>query len=501
MIIKPEYGFEKMSEGFNYLAEGIYGIEPILELAEKHNVSMPVYRSLYEVLLNKKDPRLLIETVKNPEKFEELFEKTKIYVTERKKGLEKKHGGFFKKAILKNSTGNLLNRQNFEQAFINLRSALLKKYEENPGLKNTDFEFYENEYELFKKIDINNIKKELPDICKFYIEDISDNFSYIAYKVFIKIIKILNLFYRLFIKIHIERTLEDNVKISGNPVKIKKINNSSNIVYVSTYRSYLDTAYVNMAIDRYGLHIPRFFIEKNILKSKIIKSVLKLMGGYFIDSEKLSNPVYREVTKNYLSTLIEHGVQVLFFPEMDLSTDGTIGKINREFLSVVMDALYKNAEEIALIPVEVSYFKKPAWFDANGPGSALTLKKILENRIKINFSEPIFVSDFSNSDDMVARLSENIEIKWKSDSHIFPHYIFCRIIKENNYTLKISGADKLIEEMLIKYSIKKFKPKHVLKKGIFFIEKNNIGRGSVDNGELKIFNSEEIDYYSNLIYD
>jgi glycerol-3-phosphate dehydrogenase len=72
MIIKPEYGFEKMSESFNYLAEGVYVIEPILELAKKYKIQMPVYRSLYEILLNKKDPRLLIETVKNPEKFNQV---------------------------------------------------------------------------------------------------------------------------------------------------------------------------------------------------------------------------------------------------------------------------------------------------------------------------------------------------------------------------------------------------------------------------------------------
>ena len=64
---KPEFVLEKMSKNLHYLAEGAYAIEPLIELAEKKNIAIPVYRSLYEVLLNKKDPSLLIETIKNPD--------------------------------------------------------------------------------------------------------------------------------------------------------------------------------------------------------------------------------------------------------------------------------------------------------------------------------------------------------------------------------------------------------------------------------------------------
>jgi len=499
MIIKPDYGFEKMSEKFNYLAEGIYVIEPILELAEKYKISMPVYKSLYEVLLNKKDPKLLIETVKNPGKFDQMVGETKIYVTEKKRGLEKKRGGIFKKPILKRSVSNILNNPAFESELVNFRNAFLKSYEENKNLKKNDPDFSQKEYDLFRKINFNNIDKELSHICKLYIEDISDNFNYLAYKIIIKIIKIINFFYILLIKSHSEKVLENNIKLSGNYNKLKKINNTSNVVYVSTYRSYLDFAYINMAVDRYGLYIPRFFIERKVLKSKIKKYFLNLMGAYCIDSEKLVNPIYREVAQNYLATLIEHGIQILFFPEVHLSKNGAIGEINKEFLSTIMNALYKNTEEIALIPIEVSYYKKPEGVYYNGSNNEVSIKRILDNRIKINFSDPIFVSEFSNSENMVSMLSENIDKKWRSDSHIFPHYILCKIIKDNNYQLNLDKAYELVLESLRKYNIKKYKTKNVLKKGVVFILKNNMG--TINDKELLIFNKEEIDYYSNLIYN
>jgi glycerol-3-phosphate dehydrogenase (NAD(P)+) len=499
MIINPEYGFEKMSERFNYLAEGIYVIEPILELAEKHKIPMPVYRSLYEILLNKKDPKLLIETVKNPAKFEEIFERTRIYVTRRKRGLEKKRGGIFKKAILKNILNNFSNSSNLKSELIKYINGFVKDYSAKTEKTKRDADFSQKEYDLLKRIDASNVDKALPDVCKLYIEDIADNFNYLAYKIIIKIIKILNVLYMLLVRSHSELTLENNVKISGSLRRIRKIHNTTNVVYVSTCRSYLDFAYVNLAVDSYGLHVPRFFIERKVLKSRIMKYILKLMGAYVIDSGRLANPIYKETVQNYLATLIEHGVQVLFFPEMNLSKDGEIGEINTEFLSTILTAMYKNSEEISLVPVEVSYYKKPALIDFSGSDTALSVKKILDNRIRINFSEPVFVSDFSNSSDIISMLANNITNKWKSDSYIFPHYVLCRIIKEKNYELNINNAMDYIQEFQQRYNVRKYKTKHIYKKGLDFILKNNIG--TIENGFLKIIEKEEINYYSNLIYN
>ncbi len=98
---RPDHVLEKMSRRLNYLAEGAYAIEPLIEYAAKRNIFIPVYRSLYEILLNNRDPRLLIETVKNPERFNEIFNTTKIHTTRRKKGMERAGGALFKKLILK----------------------------------------------------------------------------------------------------------------------------------------------------------------------------------------------------------------------------------------------------------------------------------------------------------------------------------------------------------------------------------------------------------------
>ena len=101
---KPDLVIHRLSKGLHYLAEGAYAIEPLIDLAVRHNIPIPVYRSLYEVLLNKKNPTLLIETIKNPQKFEELYRNTKIHVSSRKKGLETVRGAVFSTKIEAEST-------------------------------------------------------------------------------------------------------------------------------------------------------------------------------------------------------------------------------------------------------------------------------------------------------------------------------------------------------------------------------------------------------------
>lgn len=499
MQFRPEHIIEKMSEKFNYLAEGAYAIEPIIELAEKSNISIPVYKALYEVLLNKMNPELLIETVKNPQKFDEICENTKIQVFERKIGMEKTRGTIFKKLIIKKSSEKFVNDSDYRKALFEYRKSYLDRVEKENDKGKFSSKRLEKEYKLFKQLDANNYKKKLPIICKFYVNEFSDIFNFFTFKIFVKYMKLINLKNVIFRKYHGKKLLETNIKISGYLENIRNIKDRTNMVYMSTYRSYFDFVFISFAIDKYGLHVPRFFIDSKIVNSRLKRFLFRLTGGYIIDSDKFSNPVYRDVIETYLSTLIEHGVQILFFPELEISRDGRIGNINKEFLSMIMRSLYKNNEEIALIPTEVSYYRKPSEIEDESSTLLPPLKNILDNRVTINFSDPIFASDFSNTTKALTQLSDTIYDRWRSDSNIFPHYILCKIIKENNNILEMESAKQYIKEFLREYKLEnRYKAKQILKTGIEFIEKNDIGQQI--NGELKISKPEELDYYANLLY-
>ncbi len=491
----PDHVLEKMSERFNYLAEGAYAIEPIIELAESHNISIPVYKALYEILLNKKDTSLLIETVKKPDMFEELFEQTKILTTEKKVGLEKATGSVFKKAIIRDTMEKFLNDPELLNMLFETKRMILEGGNRKDRSNRLMMKHAVKEYELFKKLDPKNPKKGLKNLCKFYIDDISDSFNFFAYKFIVKCVKFLNIFRLIFGSRYNRKLFENNVKVRGNISEIKKIDDTSNIVYVSTYRSCFDFAYINMAIDRFGLHVPRFCFEKKSVNKKLKEYIIRLMGGYIIDFGRTGNPIYQEISRNYLSTLIGHGVHIVFFPEITVSRDGTIGKINHDFLSVIMESLFKNTEEIALVPMEISYYKRPN--QKYSQDDALNLKKILSNRVDVNFSSPILASDFSKGEKGIPELAATIEESWKLDSHIFPHYIFCRIVKNNNYQLSIDRAGIQINEFLMMNDTRiNYKPRVILKEGANFVLKGKIGE--IKNGRIVINRTDDIDYYSNL---
>ena len=146
--------------------------------------------------------------------------------------------------------------------------------------------------------------------------------------------------------------------------------------------------------------------------------------------------------------------------------------------------------------MEISYYKRPNQ-KAKDPSDALNLKIILSNRVDVNFSSPILASDFSKGEKGIPELASTIEQRWKSDSHIFPHYIFCRIVKDNNYQLSIDKANSQINEFLLTNDTRvNYKPRVILKEGANFVLKGKIGE--IKNGRIVINRTDDIDYYSNL---
>lgn len=502
MRFKPESVFEKMSERLHYLAEGAYAIEPLIEIAAKKHISIPVYQALYEILLNKKSPALLIETVKNPNKFDELYEKAKVQVSKRKKGMERTKASIFKSIIINDVVAKFNQDPELTSQLFEFRDLFLAHIEkERPRKtrirhdKNRD-----SEIRLFTEISHENLVRVLGDISKLYLNSFVDRFNIFSYRLFYGILKLINLPTVLFRRNYHKGLMKDNIRIRGDLDSIRKISDNSNLVYAPTYRSYFDFLFINIAISRLSLHVPRFFVSNTVINSFFRELMIKLSGGYIIDVYKFINPIYKEVIKSYLSTLVQHGIPVLFFPEIYVSKDGNIRNINQEFISSIMESLFKNNEEIALIPIEVSYYTKPFGLQMDDFQEDISLKKdVLNNTVEINFSKPVFISEFSSVDKSVSHLADVLHARWKSDSFIFPHYIFCKILKENNYTLPLDNIKKTIRRCLAELEVGlDYKSAAILKFGIDFIRKSGIGE--ITRDRITVSRREDVDYYANLLY-
>ncbi|MFC1671022.1 NAD(P)H-dependent glycerol-3-phosphate dehydrogenase [Spirochaetota bacterium] len=489
---KPQYVIEKMSKKLNYLAEGAYAIEPIIELAYENNISIPVYRSLYEVLLNKKDPSLLIETIKNPSKFKEIYNKTKIQVKTKKSGLEKVKGYIFKDMIFQNIVNKFIsekeNGNNKNNIILsNLKNTIkdIKTIKDFKG--NKDVYISRKEYKLIDKLNENNFNKIIETLTKIYVNRIIDNFNTVFNWIFLQYIKICNVF-------NILSNKSFGIKLSGDLRKIQNIKDSINTIYVSTFKDIYDYIFIIYLIHKNNLPFPRFFVSMDAITSKRDKFFIKLAGGFIIDTNKLSNILYRESLSQYIAVMIEHGVPILYFPQNKPSEGISISKIKYDFFSIIIESLFTHTVEIALIPIELSYYKTKKHSNV----SRLSVFNILKNKVSINFSNPIYLSDYTKNPHSITGISEIIKAVWKKDSIVLPHQILSKIIVNNDFYLTVNNAKLFVHEFVSNNNIKLNTPADsIFTEGLEFLTQNKII--SISSGKINIIEKETVENLAEIV--
>jgi glycerol-3-phosphate dehydrogenase (NAD(P)+) len=421
---KPEYVLEKMSEKLHYLAEGAYAIEPLIELAEKNNISIPVYRSLYEVLLNKKEPSLLIETIKNPDNFAEIYNNAKIHIKDKKKGLEKLKGKAFKKLILNGILSKLESNSVFSESENDITNNLKNSISIN---KTGNIFLFKNEEKLITEIKTGNSKKVYKKLIRLYLTEIIDHYSPFYYQLFIKFLTVKYYWMKLFGN-------KNRINVSGDFHNLHSLRNSVNTIYTAKYKNLNDFIYYSYGISRYILPVPRFFVPAEFLTNRFIKYMIRKSGGFIIHQSKLSNTLYLECIMEYLSILASHGVPFLYFPELQGEDSPLLGP-NDKFFKMLNSVMFKETTEVVLIPSEITY---------SGRIDEAESKHIFTEPVGVNFSSPVFLSEYTRQSSSDIPISELIHKIWILDEIILPHYIICGILYENNFAVKVSKLKKMI---------------------------------------------------------
>ena len=212
--------------------------------------------------------------------------------------------------------------------------------------------------------------------------------------------------------------------------------------------------------------MPRFFIPDTVKPGFLYKRILKRSGGFIVHTSKLENFVYRECLIQYLSTLISHGVPVLFFPELRPSTESVISTLGENFFQLLNEVMFRESTEIAIIPGEISY---------NSLVNESALRPVLKEAVTVNFSNPLFLSDFTRESNTLVSVPEYIRDVWVSDEIIHPHHILCGIIEENNYQMQTDKLKKGINRYMNSRGIIINKNrKHIFNEGLKLLVKNGI---------------------------
>ncbi|HNW27556.1 MAG TPA: NAD(P)-binding domain-containing protein [Spirochaetota bacterium] len=475
--VRPASVIERMGGKMNYLAEGAYAIEPLIELAQKHNVPIPVYRSLYEVLLNKKDPSLLIETIKNPAKFDELFYNTKIQVSERKKGLEQMKGAVFREMIVTRTLEKFFSRRS-GRLLPRTTDDVMRKLREK-----TYNRLDETGRRIVESMTSENFGESMRRLIELNVDSMADNYN----PVFKWIIMMIVFAARM---INAVTGKGGRLMVSGHMSEIKRMSRSVTVFYVHSYGGIMDSLMIVLSLAMKNLPFPRFFVGSDITGTRE-RFILKMCGGFIVDRSRLDDAVYRESLIQYMSTIAGHGVPVLYAPSY---MPGKSIAENEELLSAVHDSLYRHTTELAMVPVEISYVGKPAELH----GGAMRFRDLLTGVAHVNFSKPILLSEYTKRPHMIMGIPGTVMGMWDKDRKIFPHYIICKVLAENDYSIPADAAHRLVKKYMTKAGRQfDYPPAKIVKKGLRYLEKNSIL--STERGSIRTDDRTMVDYYAKLL--
>ena len=448
---KPEYVLEKISSNFHYLAEGAYAIEPLIELADKYSIPIPVYRSLYEVLLNKKEPSLLIETIKNPDKFDEIYNNAKLLVKDKKRGLETLKG----KAFIKIITQSVLDKFKQEYNTEELKDFLITNLKGSLSTKDP----IKKELKYISSLNHSNFDKIFRKLTSIYLNETIDHNNLLFNKFLFNLMSMVSILRRINGK-------KNKIKITGDLNKIRNLKERVNTIYVTRFKNLYDFCYYFYSIQKKYLPIPRFFIPSEAAGGLIKKFLLKKSGGYIIHNTRFNNILYRECVSQYLTALISHGVPILFFPEIEPETSSRISPVNEDFFTLLNTVMYQESTEIVLIPAQLSYRTRLNEKQA---------VKTFTDQVIINFSSPVFLSNFTDKVHADTEVSEVIKETWLNDDIILPQHIICGIMSEKNNIIKAGKLKKYIDRYIDEKQLPvNLSRKKILHDGVKFLVKNNI---------------------------
>jgi glycerol-3-phosphate dehydrogenase (NAD(P)+) len=468
---RPASVIERMSEKLHYLAEGAYAIEPLIDLADMEGLSIPVYRSLYEVLLNKKNPSLLIETIKNPEKYHEFYFSTKIQVKGKRSGFESVKGRVFRNLIMSRTVEKFTARKGEDADGLDLLSSMRDYY--HAVTTRNPYELSGREARIILQMTRTNYEKSLIKLSRTYADMIADNYSFFAKWFFLRYIKLTKLFSMI-------SGGKGGISFSGDTSGISRIKKSVNIIYASTCTGPFDHLYIISLIDRLGLPFPRFFVNSKSISRKRDRLIIRLIGGFIVNPDKISNPVYRETLCQYLSTMIENGMPLLYFP--DHSGDGS------EFISAVSDSLYKFSVEIALVPVEIACCRSSGKDQQGLFGGNRTADP------HVHFSNAVFLSDYTSQPQLVLGLPDLLRNSWNAGFDSMPPVKLARILKAGDYSVGMDDAGRIISE---DPGGGRNTARLLLKEAVKFLSSNNYI--SVSGGVITAVDRDAIDYLAEIM--
>ncbi|MCK6546606.1 1-acyl-sn-glycerol-3-phosphate acyltransferase [Myxococcota bacterium] len=155
--------------------------------------------------------------------------------------------------------------------------------------------------------------------------------------------------------------IEEAVVLQGEIEQLKRLHEKGTVILVPTHVSNLDSIIIGFAL--YQLGLPPFIYGAglNLFSNPLLGFFMHNLGAYTVDRKK-TDPLYKEVLKEYATLTLEYGYDNIFFPGGTRSRSGAIErKVKMGLLgtgiSAYVDNLKRSAPnpKIYVVPATLSY--------------------------------------------------------------------------------------------------------------------------------------------------
>ncbi|MEM6703616.1 MAG: 1-acyl-sn-glycerol-3-phosphate acyltransferase [Acidobacteriota bacterium] len=215
----------------------------------------------------------------------------------------------------------------------------------------------------------------------------------------------------------------DRIVLDGHTQEVQRLHEANTLVFAPTHHSNLDSIVLGLALNRLGVPPLIYGAGINLLGNPVMSLFMHNFGAYTVDRRK-TDPLYRDVLKEYVVVTLEQGYHHLFFPGGTRSRSGELesqlklgllGSSARARLNLLAE---ESARRVLVVPVILSYELVPEAESLVGTEAENSSRfaefaqrlLALDSQIHVVFGEPIDVDGSVPgqlpADDLVRLLSE-----------------------------------------------------------------------------------------------
>lgn len=497
--ITPKSFIEREVGKWYDTVEGAYALGIILELASEKGIKLPLYQTIFDVLSRKVPPQALANLMIGANISYTL---PKI-VGVKKQGMDLAAGSNFQyileERILKvitSSSGFITRIKKQSQANIdNLSKRLTKAYRKN--IKE-EVQTLEKEIDLWENFANSGREEErisIRQIIQFYVKEIADTYKPTLRDSIMKMVAPI-------------RLISGGLKhgsvtphLGGEKERIRQLSEKYNLLYAPRHQSHLDSIEMAYGLSKLNLPIPRYAAGINLMTSPFWEWMLKSLGAYAVDRERIRNSLYLECLTVYSTLLLESGIPSLVYPEGTRSRTGGIVPIKTGILKTAIDAFRNTGSEIVVVPIAISYETVPEDKEFCGIPEKLSMQGYLNKRtaVYMDFCEPIPISEHISYDDPSISIGNGIVSGWAKYHRILPNQIISRILYENDYQINLTYLERLVDDFVYSNpgNYLYTDTSQIIKNGLSHLKKSKFI--TEENGQLLGIQKDLLNYYGSMV--